>query len=60
MVSKIRKNRDIIAKIDNLYNKLVYLKNRRDLLFKLLTILCFYLNKRTHDEHRRTIARIRR
>ena len=54
-------NRAFLELIDLIeIKKLVYLKNRRDLLFKLLTILCFYLNKRTHDEHRRTTARIRR
>ena len=60
MEGNVRKNRDIIAKIDKLYEKVVYLKSRKDLLFKILTILCFYLNKRTHDEHRPRVTRFRR
>ena len=60
MGSNVRKNRDIIAKIDILYGKLVYLKSRKDLLFKILTVLCFYLTKRTHDEHRRRVTTVRK
>ncbi len=60
MGSNVRKNRDIIAKIDILYGKLIYLKSRKDLLFKMLTVLCFYLTKRTHDEQRRRITRVRK
>ena len=60
MDSNVRKNRDIIAKMEILYSKLVILKSKTNLLYKMLTVLCFYLTKRTHDEHRRTIARTRR
>jgi hypothetical protein len=60
MDSNVRKNRDIIAKIEILYSKLVILKSKTNLLYKMLTILCFYLTKRTHDEHRSRVTRLGR
>ena len=60
MDSNVRKKRDIIAKMEILYFKLALLKSKTNLLYKLLTVLCFYLTKRTHDEQRRRITRVRK
>jgi len=58
-MGNVRKNRDIIAKMDILYHKIVLLKSKTDLLYKMLVVFCFYLNKRTHDEHRKRVTRVR-